>query len=100
MNTAFTIRLNANNVAEVMLQLNTIVTALLRLMGLNSTYVDAITFSSIKKGSVDLSGSATPISISSSSVSSSTSSLSSGLTTGSSLGNFSVTSVSVVSNGI
>ena len=100
MNTAFSIKLNAANVAEVMVKLNAIVLALLVMMGLEASYVDAITFSSIKLGSVEVAGSATPVSISSTSVSSSTAALSSGLTSGTMIGGFSVTSSSVVSNGI
>ena len=100
MNTAFSIKLNAANVAEVMVKLNAIVLALLVMMGLEASYVDAITFSSIKLGSVEVAGSATPVLISSTSVSSSTAALSSGLTSGTMIGGFSVTSSSVVSNGI
>lgn len=68
-------------------------------MGASSTDTNLITFKSFKLGSVNINGYGTPISVSSSSVVSSTTSLSSGLASGS-LGGFSVTSSTIVSNGV
>ena len=98
-NVGFNIKLNANNVADVLTAIDNIVIQMLTILNISQSQIDAITFASIKYSSVDLTGTVTPPDTSSSSIVSGTSTLSTGLT-GASLGNFSVTSSSVVSNGV
>lgn len=100
LNVGFNINLNAGSLQAVLTNIDLIVQQLLTLLGISLTKVDAITFSSIKFGSVGLVGFATPPTISEGSVVSSTGALSSGLSSNSSLGGFPVTSSSVVSNGV
>jgi len=92
--------LNANVTSDVLNKIDDIVSQILRIMGLNSSNVDAVTFQSIKLGSVTIDGSATPPLSSAGSVSSASAALSASLGTGTSLGGFPVTASSVVSNGV
>jgi hypothetical protein len=80
--------------ANILANIDTIVAAILQKLGLNTTNVQAITFSRIASGSTVLAGDFS--SSSSSSVSTSASLLSAGLV-GSSLGGFPVSSASVTS---
>lgn len=98
-NIGFNIKINANNIADVLTAIDTIVVQMLTILNISQTQIDAITFASIKDSSVDLTGTVTPPDTSPSSIVSGTSTLSSGLV-GGSLGNFTVTSSSVVSNGV
>jgi hypothetical protein len=76
------------------------VSALLQILNISADQVDAITFASIKSGSVILAGTATPPTVSASSVSDASNALSQGLASSSNSLGFTVTSSSVVSNGI
>jgi beta-lactamase regulating signal transducer with metallopeptidase domain len=76
------------------------VSALLQILNISADQVDAITFASIKSGSVILVGTATPPTASASSVSDASNALSQGLASSSNSLGFTVTSSSVVSNGI
>jgi hypothetical protein len=99
LNVGFSVSLTTDDLAAVLTAVDQIVAQMLTYLGISHDKVDAITFSSIKHGSVNINGFATPTTVSSTTVSSSTSSLSSGLSS-SSLGGFSVGSSSVVSNGV
>jgi hypothetical protein len=72
---------------------------MLIILGINSTSVDLVTFTSIRYSSVVLEGSATPPNITAGSVVSSTSALSSSLASAN-LGGFPVTQTTIVSNGV
>ena len=98
-NVGFNIKLNANNVADVLTAIDNIVIQMLTILNISQSQIDALTFASIKYSSVDLTGTVTPPDTSSSSIISGTSTLSGGLS-GASLGGFPVTSSSVVSNGV
>ena len=99
MNVGFGINLNSNNLTAVLADVSKIVADILRFLNISSANVDAVTFTTIKYGSVVASGTATPADTSSSSILAATSALSSGLSS-SSIGGFTVTSTSVVANGV
>ncbi len=75
-------------------------TKLLILLGIPSDRIDAVTFNFIRKASVDVDGTITPLNPSATDVTASTSTLASALAASPTLGSFSVTSTSVVSNGV
>ena len=75
-------------------------TKLLVLLNLPLDRIDAVTFNFIRKASVDVDGTITPLTPSTTDVTTSTSTLASALAASPTLGSFSVTSTSVVSNGV
>lgn len=85
--------------------IDTIVTFLLNAMRISTDRVDVITFTTIRLGSVTVGGTADPSAGSGSGTSTGTTTsaaaaIAGALTTGASIGSFSVTSSSVVTNGI
>jgi hypothetical protein len=86
--------------ASILLKIDQIVAELLRLLKIAESNTEAITFASIKKGSIILVGTATPPTISDSSVSESTAAITSGLTSSTSIGGLPVSSSNIVSNGV
>jgi hypothetical protein len=103
-NVGFSFTLNANSAASVLSLVDTLVAWLLNAMKLSTDRVEAVTFTSIKLGSVTVTGEADPSSGSSTtstgSATAATSSLASALSVGASIGSFGVTSSSVITNGV
>lgn len=99
-NVGFKINLNGDNLATLLLKIDQIVIELLKLLKISETNIEAITFASIKKGSIILVGTATPPTISDTSVLDSSTALTSGLTSSTSIGGLSVSSSSITPNGV
>jgi len=100
-NIGFSLTLSATSTAQVLTNIDLLVAWLLSAMGMDSTHVDAITFTSIALGSVVASGNGTTSSGSAASTTAATSSVAVAASTSGSVGGaFTITSSSVVTNGV
>ena len=101
-NVGFGLTLGTDDVSKVLNDIDIIVEALLKAAGLSKNQTECLTLYSVKKKSVGIDGTIDPTaggSTSSSAAASASAALSSAITSGTSIGSYSVTSSSVVTNG-